>query len=314
MRAALAITILAVVATLGVLEAGVRWLYADIGSTADNTSYFARRWQAESEGVRNSLGFREREMTAKEGDRVRIAVVGDSLTYGQGLRLEDRLTARLDVALGDQIDVLNFGVPGANYDRHQSIMATAVEAADPDLVVLQWYINDVQPPGEQPPRARNLGGPFHRFAQPHSAVYFLANRGFAQIQHNLGLVPSQVDYFDRFADPAGEPAIAARARLEAVLDEVAAAGVPHGIALWPSMTDRDTSFMTYDGLFAQVLEVCETRRLPCLDLRPRLRALPADTPLIVSPYDAHPSAAANQAAAEALRDWLIDDVGLPPTA
>ena len=314
MRAALIIMTLAVIATLGMLEAGVRWLYADIGSTADNTSYFARRWQAENEGGRNSLGFREREVTTKTDDRVRIAVVGDSLTYGQGLRLEERFTERLDQALGDKIEVLNFGLPGANYDRHQAIMATAIEAAHPDLVILQWYVNDVQPIGEQPPRARHLAGPFHRFVQPRSALYFLANRGFAQIQYDLGTVSAQADYYNRFADADGALAIDARARLEAVLDVAAAAGVPHGIALWPSMTDRDTGFMSNDALFARVLEVCEDRRLSCLDLRPRFRALPAGTPLIVSAYDAHPGAAANEIAAEAIRDWLIGDVGLPPTS
>lgn len=312
MRAALALLVVVVVATLGVLEVGARWVYAEIGSTADNTSYFARRWQAAHEGGRNSLGFRDRELTPKMDRIVRIAVVGDSLTYGQGLHLEERFTEQVDNALGDTVEVFNFGVPGANYDRHLAIMTTAVESAAPDFVILQWYVNDVQPPREQSPRARPLAGPLHRFVQPYSALYFIANRGFAQIQHDLGWVPSSTDYFARFADPDSEAATAARERLEAVLDAAAAAGVPHGIVLWPSMSDADTGFVSHDALFAQVLDVCAARRLPCLDLRPMSRSLPADTPLVVSTYDAHPSAAANRAVAEAIHEWLIGQVALPP--
>jgi lysophospholipase L1-like esterase len=315
MRAALVVVITAVIITLGTLEIGARWLYANIGSTADNTSYFARRWNAENEGGRNSLGFREREVTAKTDDIYRIAVVGDSLTYGQGLRLEDRFTERLDLALGDAVEVLNFGVPGANYDRLREIMATAIDTAAPDVVILQWFINDVEPPDERSPRALNLAGPLHRFVQPRSALYFLANRGFTQMQHDLGLVPSWPDYYDRFANPAdGEPAVAARQRLEAVLDVAATACVAHGIALWPSMTDRETGFMTHDALFARVLEVCDARKLPCLDLRPALRTLPADAALVVSTYDAHPSALANYAVAEAMRQWLAGKLALLVTS
>jgi hypothetical protein len=315
MRAAVTVVIIAVILTLSALEVGVRWLYADIGSTADNTSYFARRWKSENEGERNSLGFREREVIAKAGDVVRIAVVGDSLTYGQGLRLEDRFTERLDKALGEAVEILNFGVPGANYERHRESVATAIEAAIPDVLILQWFVNDVEPPDERAPRAMNLAGPLHRFVQPRSALYFLANRGFTQMQYDLGLVPSWTRYYDRFADPQNSgPAIAARERLEAVLDVAATAGVAHGIALWPSMTDRETAFMSHDALFARVLEVCEARSLPCLDLRPPLRTLPADAALVVSTYDAHPSALANHAVAEAMRQWLAASFGLPLTS
>jgi lysophospholipase L1-like esterase len=286
---------------LGTLEVATRWFYADIGSTGDNTSYFARRWKAQHEGGRNSLGFREGEITAKAEGVTRIVVVGDSFTYGQGVNRQERYTERLDSALGPQIEILNFGDPGANYDTHLANMELALEIAKPDVVVLQWLFNDVQPADERGPGPMNLAGPFHRFIQPYSALYFVLNLGFKQLQTDLGLAPS-TNYFDKFADPASIPAVAAQARLEAVLDMPAAADLPYGMILWPALYNLRFTFD--EALFNQVLAVCAERDISCLDLRPALAAAPTDASLMVNSYDAHPSKLAHQLAAEAALPWL----------
>jgi lysophospholipase L1-like esterase len=313
MRSALVLFAITIAATIGLLEGGVGWIYADLGSTADNTSYFAERWRARYEGGRNSHGFREREVTTVPAGVKRIAVVGDSLICGQGIERDQRFTERLDQALGDDFEVLNFGISGASYPRLREIMGEAIEIARPDAVILQWFVNDVQPPGEWLPREKNLAGPFHRYMQPYSALYFVANRGFAQLQHSLGLVPAGDDYYEAFRDPQGERATAARERLEAVLDVAKAAGVPLGMVLWPDVTDRtpEGDFERHAFLFDQVLAVCADRQLSCLDLRPRLRALPADAGLVVNHFDAHPNALANEIAAEAMHGWLTNVIGLP---
>lgn len=313
MRSALVLFAITIAAALGLLEGGVRWIYADLGSTADNTSYFAERWRATYEGGLNSHGFREREITTVQPGVKRIAVVGDSLTYGQGIERDQRFTDRLDQALGDDIEVLNFGVPGANYAELREIMSEAIDIARPDAVILQWYINDVQPLGERSPRAKNLAGPLHRYVQPYSALYFVANRGFAQLQRSLGLVPAGDDYYEGFRDPQGERATTARQRLEAVLDVAKAADIPIGIVLWPAVTDRtpDGDFERHAFLFDQVLTVCADRQLSCLDLRPHLRALPADAGLVVNRFDAHPSALANEVAAQAMHGWLTTAIRVP---
>lgn len=299
MRAGLLILLATLGVTLGGLEAATRWYFAGLGSTGDNTSYFARQWARANEGGRNALGFREREVQPKRIGVTRIVVVGDSFTYGQGVRREERFTERLDQALGPAVDVLNFGTPGANYERHISNMALALELADPDIVLLQWLFNDVQLEGVHPPRPVNLAGPLHRFFQPYSAAYFIANRGFTQLQWDLGLAPARTAYYEQFADPAGDPAVAARARLETVLDLPRAAGLPHAIVLWPgSLADRNFTFDA--ALFDQVMAVCAARGVACLDLRPALTAAPEALPLAVSIYDTHPSAGAHAVAAEAL--------------
>lgn len=306
MRAGLVILAVTVALMLGLMELTTRWVFADIGSTADNTSYFAERWRAAEGGGVNALGMREREIEPKAEGVTRIAFVGDSVTYGQGVRRDERYTERLAAALGPGFEVLNFGVPGANYEQHETTIERAITEANPDVLIVQWLFNDVQPIGERRPRSWRLAGPLHYFVQPYSALYFMANRAFGQLQADLGLAPDDRAYFARFADPDGAPAIGARRRLEDMLDRMAETGLPQGLILWPTPN--------YDSLIDQVLDVCAARALPCLDLRPAMAEVPADQSLAVSIYDAHPSAIAHQYAAVAIRPWLLDLIGAAPRA
>jgi hypothetical protein len=95
----------------------VRWTFRDVTSTSDNSSYFARRWQQTLR--KNSYGFRERDFTlAKPQGIYRVAVIGDSITYGQGIQEQDRFSNLIEKELTRQngkrgYEVLNFGQPGA---------------------------------------------------------------------------------------------------------------------------------------------------------------------------------------------------------
>src|SRR5947207_1754527 len=62
-------------------EAAVRFLFHDVRSSADVRSYFAAR--ALPARI-NNVGFRDRDVGPKYPDRYRIAVIGDSITWGQG--------------------------------------------------------------------------------------------------------------------------------------------------------------------------------------------------------------------------------------
>jgi hypothetical protein len=313
MRSALVLLVATVVIMLGVLEGVTRWVFADVVSASDMTSFFGKRWHAYHEGPLNSLGFRERELRPKRPDVQRVVVVGDSFTYGQGIAREERLTERLDAALGVAVEVHNFGRYGANYPEHVGIMATALDVAEPDFVILQWYTNDVQPPdapSAPPPGWSSLAGPLHPYVNPHSALYFLANTAFKRVQRAVGLAPTFDDQFAPFRDPETPEAGAARERLERVLDIALHSGTSHGIILWPSIGDRvrQDDFMSEDALIVQVLEVCQDRSLPCLDLRPALRGVPLDQSLAANPFDNHPNARANAHAATATAEWLREQL------
>lgn len=314
MRTGLLLLTVTILLMLGGLELATRWLFADVTTTADNASYFTERWRAAHEGDINRYGFREREIDGKVPGVLRLAVVGDSYTYGPGLARDERLTERLDRALGPSVEVLNFGIPGADYPEHATNMALALEVADPDFVILQWLFNDVREPGHDGGRLRSqpLIGALNRWLQPHSALYFMARQAFRTMRDRLGLLPPPNAPYRPYLEPEGAPARAARARLERVLDIAAEADVPHAMILWARGADvadvphtgGDGGSVSLDPLFEQVLAVCAARAIPCLDLRPALRRAPPDRSLAVNRFDPHPSAFANQLAAEAVVPWL----------
>jgi hypothetical protein len=313
MRRDLIIVGVTIVTTLFVLELVTRWLLRDITTTGDNTSYFAARWRANGAVRLNRFGYRDDDFTPVPAPGVfRIATVGDSFTYGQGIasdaRMTEQLQERLNAGGSVTFEVLNFGVPGANYDRHLVTLRSALHSAQPDFVLLQWYKNDLLDPGVRPPRSRSLGWYLHRYLHPRSALYVLANEAFTRAQYTLGLVPAEEDYYlAQFRDPDGPAAARARRRLEDVLDLARDQHTPLAMILWPTVAGRVIDFASEDFLIRQVLDVCRHRRLSCVDLRPAL-ATGAER-LAVNRFDGHPSASANRLAAEVVLErfealWL----------
>ncbi len=73
---------------------------------------------------------------ASPKQKLRIAVVGDSMTFAQGVKFEDSWPHRLETALGSEVEVLNFGVLGYGVDQAYLKFKNEVLAWKPDAVVL----------------------------------------------------------------------------------------------------------------------------------------------------------------------------------
>jgi len=96
----------------------------------------------------NSLGMRQEKFNPSTlRDQFVIAVIGDSHTYSLGSeRRENSFPARLEHHLtaltGKNIKVLNFGVPGYNMAQELEVLQVKALEFRPDLVILQYCIND----------------------------------------------------------------------------------------------------------------------------------------------------------------------------
>ncbi len=75
----------------------------------------------------------------------RIAVLGDSFVYGQGVAADEAWPARIERELGPGVEVLNFGVPGFNLEEQATHYAEFVSEWAPDLVVSVVVDNDLDP-------------------------------------------------------------------------------------------------------------------------------------------------------------------------
>jgi len=96
----------------------------------------------------NALGFRGDEVErSKPSGRFRIVVMGDSITFGNGVRDEETYSSQLAQKLHEagfrRAEVINAGIPGYDTWQEALLLEEVVLPLDPDLVVLGFYENDV---------------------------------------------------------------------------------------------------------------------------------------------------------------------------
>lgn len=89
----------------------------------------------------NSDGFRDVEHDLAQKDRPRVAVLGDSFTWGYDVETKDRWTDILQERLPD-IEIFNCGVSGYGTAQHLLLYREKVRKYEPDLVLLLHSGND----------------------------------------------------------------------------------------------------------------------------------------------------------------------------
>lgn len=87
----------------------------------------------------NSLGFRSPE---PDPEKPTIAVLGDSITFGYGLKDNESIPARLN-ELFPNFNVINAGVPGYNLSQETGVYREKIAPLDPALLILIFYFNDL---------------------------------------------------------------------------------------------------------------------------------------------------------------------------
>jgi lysophospholipase L1-like esterase len=136
----------------------------------------------------NSFGLRDVEIEVpKPADTVRVLVVGDSLTFGFGVELENTYLKVLESELnatatrGRRFQVVNGGMDGTGLDRHLEFIRSRAPHLQPDLVIVAISLNDIvdyRIRGSQPDsRAFSERSPIRRlntFLLFHSQAYLSA--------------------------------------------------------------------------------------------------------------------------------------------
>ena len=265
--------------TLVVAEFGLRYVFRDAHSSADGRTFFAHRGGPSI--VVNSLGFREREVAAKSSNRYRIAIVGDSFAWGQGIEERERFSNLLEASLGPRYEVLNFGIPGNNLPEHVQVLDQALQLS-PDFVLLQLYINDFEMPAMIRPQAPPLlpWPTLDYWLLRSSALYDLLNDTWGQLQEATGMVETYAHYMERnLHDPNSANSREAVGLLRQFIERARAAGVRSGTVLFPNQdfSARTTRSGTYTIAFGpsvwtnvSAVSICERRsrrrsatRKPC---------------------------------------------------
>lgn len=99
------------------------------------------------------MGHRDKDfIVERPSDVFRIALLGDSVTYGYGVERKNNFASLLESSLnseggtGQKYEVYNFGVSGYGTEAELELYKTKVKDYKPDLVLLIYVLNDPIPP------------------------------------------------------------------------------------------------------------------------------------------------------------------------
>lgn len=288
-------------------ELYMRWYYRDVVSTAHGFDYFMRKNFDKYMQERNEHGFRGRDYPDRNPDSFRIVVIGDSFAWGQGLLPYSERFPELAEAMlrlhhpEDRIEVINLGVPGNNL-RHYLKMLPYVLELEPDFVLYQWYVNDMDDePDVAAFHAHRLipDEHWHNWLKMRSVTYILLFRMWNQLRTVFGLQKTYTAYLiDRLQDGNSPASVQSSAQLHKLITGLQEGGIACGIVLFPQL-DAKLSDYRLGFLHERVLDECRQKQIPCLDLRADFTGFEGDIEeLWANHFDPHPSRTAHRIAAE----------------
>jgi lysophospholipase L1-like esterase len=321
----LLLAVSAIVMSIALGEAAIRAMFNDITTTYDNRSYFALKWKRTHLRL-NSMNYREQEFSQdKPEGHYRIAFIGDSFTFGQGINEEDRMSNILERLLSSQrsdVEVLNFGNPGDNTaDEVRALKAKVLPKVNPDFVILQWYANDVEykpphsPAGENTGQKPDLLNSFKQKMLNVSATYFLLADVFHRVRDGAGMSYAE-ELFSRVGDENSQEAREAEKAMVEFLRACKDSKVPVGLVLIPHLSPLRGNGYPFSYLHRRVAALCDREQVMCVDLLQTFYPYLTNgrhESLWVNRFDPHMSPFANELASRRLLEvfgsvWAPDQV------
>lgn len=240
----------------------------------------------------NSMGLRDNEYTLEKPEgRVRVLMLGDSLTFGWGAPVEGTTSKVLERLLnsnsGTQYEVINTGVGNTNTAMQTAFFVHKGYKFQPDVVVLNYFINDAE---ETPVKKENW---LTRFSY---AAVFLAGRLDILERTYFGKEDWQGYYRNLYRSdaPGWEAARKSFAELAAFCRE-------HDMKLllvhYPEL--HQLAEYPFQGVTEAASGLAAAEGVPFLDL---LTTVQAEDPasLWVTPTDSHPNSKAAELFAPAI--------------
>jgi len=249
----------------------------------------------------NSHRLRDREYSeVKPPGMYRIVILGDSTTFGWGVRLEETAAKILEKELNAaslppyrHFEVLNAGV--GNYDTVQEVAhyENLDRAFRPDLVILEYFINDAEPvPSER-----------HMWLLDRSYLLAFSVSRFDTLMQFAGLRPRWDKYYRSLYDdsrPGFQAAKNALGKLDGLTKQDGARLL---VAILPEL-HRINGDYPFTVEHQKIKDLLGSRQVPVIDLIDGLRGHGPESSLWVTPEDPHPNGKANALIADQMLGWI----------
>ena len=258
----------------------------------------------------NSFGFRDREFSLdKPANTKRILVLGDSFTFGMGLK--DGKTAYPKVlerllnqsSTQEKYDVINAGKKGYNTSQELYLLKKDGLVLSPDMVLLGYYLNDTEPSdlkisvlGKEPGFFKNIDK-------------FLCQRFFSWYIIRTKKLPNfkklNKDYNDYITSESvlrqHEKSFAEMVQL------LENKQIPLFVVIIPPCCYQTGNNGFTEKSLAHIRKLSNKYNLPTLDLSPVMDDLSQKHPcknLVAGKYDSHPSELVHEVYAQHIHSFL----------
>ncbi len=256
-------------------------------------------------------------------------VLGDSLTFGDGVDEPERFTNILEGLLKKkfpkrQIEVLNFGVCGGSIREEWNILETNKNRVKPDLIVLGFCLNDPQPGlmDYSPERyaLREKYKPFKKILRslemPHLAQTL--GNSLEKIGEKMGRVPTWWQFLDRSYDPQSVDWKDFENKLVGIRSVSDQEGLPQPIFALLTQgvyTERPTDYKNTDEMtrlyskwYDQAEMAAKKAGFRTIDFRASVIEQLPSTILAINKIDAHAPPALHALYAEGLFNLIGEDI------
>jgi lysophospholipase L1-like esterase len=250
----------------------------------------------------NSLGHRSNELQNPKGkDEIRIFTIGDSIALGWGVAQEhsfsEGLAKKLNEAKGKQTGrkyvAINAGIGNYNTFYKVELFKEQVEIVNPDLVILQYFINDAQ---KNPSGTNNL---FLKHSLLAAASHFYFSSIFSKMKKPLA------EYYKEMYEDENPNWINAKASLEELKSICKEKKIQLIALLTPDMHDlsNDNPMIS---IYKKIEQTFDELQVPLVNTFPTFQAKYESNPknAWVANDDAHPNNKVHQIIADSLYEFI----------
>jgi hypothetical protein len=280
----------------------VEFFFKTIFAQSDTFSYtLANRNWVERYWIVNSMGYRDVEWNKIDlNSKKKILVLGDSLAAGYGIEnIEDRFSNLLGEKLGNDYLVMNIASPGLS--TRQEVEKVKGFSYKPEILILQYYINDIRQAGEDKNQNFDLPEPLpllKPLVENSYAFNFLYWRTV-----RLGPQTWQQDYWSWLKSLYHDPDIwwLHQQELITLIDGAASEQVKLIVVIFPALNDVKGS----KEITTKVATLFAERGVPVIDISLLVEDIQSEQ-LVVNPWDAHPNKWLHRLVADQLYERMLN--------
>jgi hypothetical protein len=253
----------------------------------------------------NALGDRGPELAVpRDSARERVLVLGSSITMGWGVPFAETFTATTERLLNTKqpfgpaksFEFVNAGIGNYNTVFQHALFKRQFPVVQPDLVVLHYFVSDVQP--------RTMGRNSLILQHSFLAAFFFDRWSQVKLRFSGGYTDLFTFYDSLYADTS--PAWAATQRhISEMRDASTAAGAPFIIVLTPDIHDLSPG-TRYKALYEKIAAAFTKLGIPTVSTFDALQAeFGADvSSLWIQRDDPHPNGRGHAVMANVLYEYL----------